>query len=129
VENPPPPQRASPHDFVDCTQSAIVRTISTPNPHPLLSVCCHCQIQSQLSCPECLIAFRPVTRTHTWSLLREQMTDPTADDSHCERCHTVGELRDALADLSDDRPLTIDHRSAEFENVIVRDDDDQVVLY
>lgn len=57
------------------------------------------------------------------------MVDPIADDSRRERCHTVGELRDALADLPDDQPLTIDHKSAEFENVIVRDDDDQVVLY
>jgi len=52
----------------------------------------------------------------------------SADDSHRDRCHTVGELRDALEDYPDDRPLTIDHNDVELENVIV-DDGDRVVLY
>jgi len=46
----------------------------------------------------------------------------SADDSHCDRCHTVGELRDALKDSPDDRPLSIDHNDAELENVSVHDD-------
>ena len=52
----------------------------------------------------------------------------STDDSHCDRCHTVGELRDVLEDYPDDRALTIDHNDVEFENVIV-DDGDRVVLY
>jgi hypothetical protein len=57
------------------------------------------------------------------------MVDPTADDPHLEHCDTVGELRDALADLAADRPLGVDHRDVEFENVIVDDEDDRVMLY
>lgn len=53
----------------------------------------------------------------------------SADDSHRDRCRTVGELRDALEDYPDDRPLTIDHNGPEYENVIVDDEDDSVVLY
>ena len=51
------------------------------------------------------------------------------DDLRCDRCSTVGELRDALEEFPDDRPLTIDHNGPEFKNVIVDDEDDSVVLY
>lgn len=52
----------------------------------------------------------------------------STDDSHPDRYHTVGELRDALEEYSDDRPLIIDHNGPEFENVIIDDEDDSVVL-
>jgi len=52
-----------------------------------------------------------------------------SEDSHYDRCFTVGQLRAALEEYPDDRPLTIDHNEPEFENVIVDDDDDSVVLY
>jgi len=57
------------------------------------------------------------------------MPDPTAGDSHRERCHTVGELRDVLADFPDDRPLSIDHDGVELENVTVHNENDRVVIY
>jgi len=57
------------------------------------------------------------------------MTNPIADDPHRERCHTVGELRNALKDYPDDQPLVINHNDVELENVTVHDDDDRVVLY
>jgi len=52
----------------------------------------------------------------------------SADDPYSDRCHTVGELRDALEEYSDDRPLIIDHNGPEFNDVVIDDRDGSVVL-